>query len=527
MSKAPVRVRGMNAAASATTSDRRTDAFLTSNGTHPDDDTAFIPTFADTGNGGSRHGGGSAGSNGTRKQRFPHASMRQLMLAIVLLVVGLLIARFTYNEVAGGPAGFAGTVEPVNSVSLDFPQTGQIAQILVKPGQTVTKGQPLATLDQSGAQATLQDAEAVLAADQTVVQALQSPTLSATEKATLNLQVSAANTQLTNAQKDSSDAVTQAQALISQAQTAVNSAVTTLNTDTNEYNAQCAGTNGPLSPTPGGSKQNGNNQNGNDNGDNSGYYNNYYDDSFDTSQNSTEQSCITLEAQVTKDQAAVTSANSDLSTVKANADQLETTASNAAATANTALAQAQNEEAAQTGPATQQEISTAQATAAAAQTTVDQDKQALANLTLLSPINGTVANVGGIVGDLDGTDGVHGFSGPNALQATSGPAFSLFPPESGASSSGSGSTAQPLIWLVSPQTYAIAQVSETEISNLHPGSAAQLTVNALGKTVNATVTEINPIPVDQNGSVEYEVTLNAPTWPSGTMIGMSLNVTFP
>ncbi|MBC3839333.1 biotin/lipoyl-binding protein [Streptacidiphilus sp. 4-A2] len=112
-------------------------------------------------------------------------------------------------------------------MSLDFTQTGRVSQILVSTGQTVTKGQPLATLDQSYAQATLQDAVAVLAADQTVVKALQSPTLSSAGRQNLALQVAAADQQLSSAQQASQDAVAQAGAQVAQAQQTVQNAQAT------------------------------------------------------------------------------------------------------------------------------------------------------------------------------------------------------------------------------------------------------------------------------------------------------------
>jgi multidrug resistance efflux pump len=501
MSKAPVRVRGMNAAASHSTPpqgepNESVFAFL-------DDDTTELSTVRT-----KEHVGGVGASRvaeNHRRQRFPHASVRQLTLAVALLAAGLLVAKFTYGELAGGPTGYVGTVEPTNSVGLDFTQTGQVDQILVKPGQKVTKGQTLATLSQGSAQATLQDAEAVLAADQTVVQALQSPTLSDAEKQSLQAQVNNASTQLSNAEQKSQDAVNQANSLVSQAQTALTNATNTYNADNAQYNSECAGGNS-------GNRNNQGTGNGNE------------------QSQASNSTCSALLAQVQKDSSEVSTATIDLTNVKANAAQLEQTASNSESNAQNALTQSQTQEAAQNAPASGATISAAEANVATAQTTVDQDKAALSALTLVSPIDGTVADVGGIVGDLDGTSGVHGFSGPNSLQAggNSGPAFSLFPSQtnSGTSNSSSSST-QPLIWLVGPQQYAQAQVSETEISNLHVGSAATITVNALGKTADATVSQINPIPVNQGGSVEYEVTLTSSSWPTGTLIGMSLNVVFP
>lgn len=352
MGKAPVRVRGMNAAAT-----------LSDNGVLPGGVEApdGLPGAAGS-NGNGVHPAGDGHPH--KRERFPHASVRQLMVAVAILTVGGLVAWYTFTEVTGGPPGYTGVVEPQASVPLDFTQTGQITHIYVKPGQRVAVGEPLATQDQSLAQVTLQDAQAVLTADQSVISALQA-----------------------------------------------------------------------------------------------------------------------------------SSAQSD------------------GAATQTAAAQ----------------LSQAQANLAAAQTTVDQDKAALSALTLTSPIDGTVAAVGGIVGDLDGTDGVHGFSGPGANQggSGSGSSWTLFPGQSTQGGAGPSAASQPLVWLVDTDYTAAVQVGEAEISNLRVGSAASLTVDALGRTVPGSVSQITLIPSDQNGSVEYEVNVAAAGWPAGTADGMSLTATFP
>ena len=536
-SKVPVRVRGMNAAAAV------------------NDDSA----------GGGSTGDTRTGAGPEPHRRLPHASMRQLLVAVALLIVGVVLARFTLTEVTGGPTSFAGTVESQSSVSLDFTQTGRVSQILVTTGQTVTKGQSLATLDQSYAAAGLQDAEAVLAADQTVVKSLQAPTLSAAGRQQLELQVAAANQQLAGAQQASQDAVAQAGTQIAQARQTVDGAQATLRADTAQYGSACTAmaraarpdTTVRSSAANSGSGQDDASQDdasrgassqvnsgqGNPNQRGAGHgaaVRSAPGPASDpaapqatpqggpqaTPTPSLEQYCLNLQSQLQKDSAAIGSATAALANTRADAEQLQDTAAHAASSAGSALALSQNQEAVATAPASASQLSTAQADAAAAQTTVDQDRQNLAALTLVSPIDGVVADVGGIVGDLDGTGGVHGFSGPGAAQATSGPAFSLFPPDSGTGSSSSTTGQQPLIWLVSPQKYVLAQVSEDEIAKLRTGGSARVTVNALGRSVDATVAQISPIPVDQNGSVEYPVRLSVRSWPQGTMTGMSTDVVF-
>jgi multidrug resistance efflux pump len=409
--------------------------------------------------------------------------VRQLLVAVAILVVGALIAWFTFTEVTG-QTSYSGTVEPQQLANLDFKQTGRIAQILVQPGDHVTVGQPVATQDQEGAKAALADAQAVLSADQAKLTALQSPSLSDATKQTLASQVAQASAQLASAKQALADANAEASAEVGKAQQTLDEQTATLNADKAQYNDQCP--DGPDSDR-----------------------------------------CTKLQSQVQQDTAAVNAAATNLDRTKATATQRQDAAAGAVSSASATLAMRQNQQASATAPATAADLSAAQADVASAQLAVDQAKNTLNELTLLSPIDGTVALVGGIVGELDGTDGVHGFSGPQSLQSDSGPGFALFPPAAGAGSGqNSSSSPQPLISLVSSQHNALAQVGEGAMPRLHPGSTARVTVNALHATVNATVRQVIPIPVSQDGSVEYKVRMTVAAWPNGTQPGMSLSVVF-
>ena len=420
-----------------------------------------------------------------RRQQFPHASMRQLLVAIAILGAGGVIAWFTITQV-NGHTGFAGTVQPTQSVNLDFAQTGRVSQLLVKPGDHVVKGQSLAVQDETVASSTLLDAQAVLSADQAKLAALQSPAVSTTAKQNLDLAVQKANTQLAGAQKASSDAGNAANNQIAQAQQALSAAQGRLNSDSAQFQSDC------------------DSQGGNG-------------------------SCANLASQVQQDTVAVSNASANLAHIQATATQTQDSATSAVSTARAALALAQNQEATATAPASAADISSAEADVAAAQTSVDQAKAGLAALTLVSPIDGIVADVGGIVGELDGTTGVHAFAGPQSLNNSGGSAFSLFPPAAGtgATQNSANSGQQALISLVTMQSNAIVQVSEDTVPTLHAGRSARVTVNALHQTVSGTVAQVIPIPVNQGGTVEYEVRLTVPAWPTGTEPGMSLSVVFP
>jgi HlyD family secretion protein len=427
--------------------------------------------------------GATGSSKEVSRTQFPHASIRQLLVAIAILAIGALVAWFTLVR-AAAPTSFAGTVQPAQSVNLDFNQTGPVAQLLVKPGQQVATGQALATQDQTAGKAALADAQAVLTADKAKLAALSSPSLSPAQQQTLNSQVAQANGQLSGAQKAGTDAVSAANAEVVQAQQALTHAQTVLNNDTAQLSS-CQ------------SHQNDN--------------------------------CGSLQAQVQQDTTAVSTASAALQHTKTTVAQAQDNAASAVTNARNSLTVAENQRAAANAPATQADLSSAQADVANAQSTVDADQDALNALTLRAPMAGLIANLGGQAGELDGTTGVHAFAGPQSLQMDSASNFSLFPAQNGngATQNSNSGNQQALITLVTAQRNAVAQVSEDQVSSLHQGAAAEITVNALHTTVNATVAQVIPIPVSQGGSVEYEVQLVVANWPPDTEPGMSLSVAFP
>jgi multidrug efflux pump subunit AcrA (membrane-fusion protein) len=429
----------------------------------------------------------SADGHPLARKEFPHSSVRQLLVAVAILSGGSVLAYFTYTDVSAR-SSFVGAVRPEQSLNLDFTQTGRIQDVMVRAGEHVKKGQPLATQDQAVAKATLADAKAVLVAAQSKLAALQSPALTDTAKQNLDLQVAKANAQLAGAQKASADAAVTANAEVAQAQQAVTDAQSTYDTDNNQYNAVCA-----------------------------------------TNAEADKTYCANLQAQVRKDASAIATANANLTHTKAATAQLRDTAANAVTSAQSTLALTQNQRTAAGEPASPADLSAAQSAVASAQSDVDQAQHTLDQLTLTSPIDGVIANVGGVPGELDGTTGVHGFAGPQSMQPAQAPAFSLFPPAAGTDSTQNPGTANqhPLITLVSSESDAVAQVTETAMPGLKPGTKARITVNALRQTVDGTVDQVIPMPIDQSGAVEYAVRLTVEHWPDGTTPGMSLSVVFP
>ncbi|MFD1045951.1 hypothetical protein ACFQ1S_10430, partial [Kibdelosporangium lantanae] len=74
-------------------------------------------------------------ANGS-EEKYPHSSVRQLLVAVVVLAIGAGVAWYTITQV-GSTTVFAGIVQPEQSVDLDFTQTGRVVRIMVKPGERV------------------------------------------------------------------------------------------------------------------------------------------------------------------------------------------------------------------------------------------------------------------------------------------------------------------------------------------------------------------------------------------------------
>lgn len=192
---------------------------------------------------------------GTRTTPFRcRLTMRGVVIVVCVLVVlavagvsGWVLAhRSTSNyRVAVAELGTVsatlqstGTVEAVDSAQLSFQVAGQVANVAVGPGQQVTAGQVLATLDTSSlasavdtAQSAVSDAQTKLASDQT---SQASAATSTTTTTTVPPTSSEAGT----------SAVNTAQAAISSEQRKTTADSTKEKTDSAQASSQCATTGG-------------------------------------------------------------------------------------------------------------------------------------------------------------------------------------------------------------------------------------------------------------------------------------------
>ena len=122
----------------------------------------------------------------------------------------LIITTTSVQTVATGTitktVASSGTVEPASQANLDFGASGQVTAVDVAVGQTVTAGQPLATIGNTSLAAALAEAQATLANDQALLSSDQSDGASAAQIASDEANIASTQTQVANAQTALSDA---------------------------------------------------------------------------------------------------------------------------------------------------------------------------------------------------------------------------------------------------------------------------------------------------------------------------------
>ena len=99
-----------------------------------------------------------------------------------------------------------GTVEPASQADLDFAVAGRVTAVAVVPGQAVTAGATLATLDATALDAALAQAQATLADDQAQLASDQSGGATAAQIALDDANIASAQTQVDSAQGAVADA---------------------------------------------------------------------------------------------------------------------------------------------------------------------------------------------------------------------------------------------------------------------------------------------------------------------------------
>jgi len=434
---------------------------------------------------------------------------RALDLVLLVALAGLAIAGFVIARPPSAPAATvrttsvvrgtvlssvqaSGNVQAGQTYSVNFQTGGQITDIDVQVGQSVTKGEALAHLDPSIDAANLASANASLQAAQARVvqlEEVETPQQRAADAAALaavQQQASAAQTSLNQAQQSAS---TDAQQL----QQALNDANTKLQGDT-------------TAKAP-------------------------------ASQISQDQSAL-AQAQnaqttgVAKDQQAVTQAQNQLSQA-----QLQVT--------STVAQNNVKEEPPQVG-----DLSTAQAAVTQAQAQVESAQQTMGWTTLVAPASGVVTGINGVVGQAVSGGGLTATAGSTTASAGTGSTGSSGAGATGSSGGGStgssgagggsgGTTASAssssssasagttFITITNLDSLTVkAGFAETDATKLQVGQPAVVTFNALPNLqAAATVTEVDVNSTLVSNVVTYFATVALTNTPAGVKPGMTASVT--
>ena len=430
---------------------------------------------------------------------LPHTSRRQLAISLVLTVAVIVAAVLIVRHFLSGDRSYPGVVVQSQEARINFASSGRITAVQVHPGQLVHAGEVLARQDDRGAAATLAAAQAVLAQAKTKLAFLQAPSLSAAQARQAELVINQAQSVLAGDQvaaTDAQNAVTTAQASTA---SAVSAATTALAGAQAQFESACP--HGVGAPPPAGAPA----------GTVSLYLN-----------------CQNLADTLSKAQVALTAAQATQTTTVQAAHQAS---DQAAATVNNdraALAAAQNQASAQTAAlSSPTALTDATAAVAQAQVQVSTAQATLIQLTITAPSDGVVADVYGVVGEVADSGGVHNYPGPQSETPQKVPTYTLFP-ASGVPNGYTSSTVASypmLTFYPAAGMRVVAEVPESDISKLTPGSKVKITVTALSTTVDGVVDYVIPEPIRATSGVSYQCLISSSQLSAGVIPGMSTSVT--
>jgi multidrug efflux pump subunit AcrA (membrane-fusion protein) len=159
-----------------------------------------------------------------------------------------------------------------------------------------------------------------------------------------------------------------------------------------------------------------------------------------------------------------------------------------------------------------------------AENTLASARLILAETVLRAPVAGTVASVGGVVGQSVSGGGTSANSSSASSSASSGGASTS---SSTSTSSSAGTSSSGFVTLVGLQGLEVgASFSESDAAKIRLGQAGTITVSALpNKQLAAHVVAIDTVGATSSGVVEYTVTLALDRTVAGLKPGMSANAT--
>jgi HlyD family secretion protein len=450
-----------------------------------------------------------------------------LALLVVIILVLALMTAFAPREnpnpvrtvaVTRGTVTAAvtatGNSESSVATPVSFVTNGVLKTVDVKPGDQVTTGQVLATIDPASAQTTLATSQAQLAnAQAALAQAAAGPTDIKQQQDALAVtqaqqSVDAANDTLSTAkqqrsldQKSTDTAIKNAQDKLDQDTKTQNALVNTAQQNLRTCQAGTPTTTASATTLTLGSTTS--------SGSSSSSSNNC----------TTEKSALTnakntRDSTLLADQQAITTAKQNQKNTLLNDDKAIDSAQAQVTSAQSNVKSAQLAQQADLHPQTPEQIAQAQANVDSARATADAAQRGVNQTTLTAPQDGKVLSVSGKVGEVS-----TGGSSSNTSGTTSGTGTSSTSNTS-ATSSGSG-----FIVIANLSQLAVtANIAEADAAKVQLGQPARITFPGAGATATGTVTQITPQSTVTNNVVQYPVQVSLATAPPGVGVGSTANL---
>jgi multidrug efflux pump subunit AcrA (membrane-fusion protein) len=217
------------------------------------------------------------------------------------------------------------------------------------------------------------------------------------------------------------------------------------------------------------------------------------------------------------DQQAITTAKQNQKNTLLNDQKAIDSAEAQVTSAESNVKSAQLSQQANLHPQTPEQIAQARANVDSAQVSVDSAQRGVNETTLVAPQDGKVLSVANKVGEVTTGGSSLGSSGTTSGGSANAAA------NTAATSSGTG-----FIVIANPSQLAVtANIAEADAAKVQLGQAARITFPATSATATGTVTQITPQSTVSNNVVQYPVQVSLATAPPGIGVGntASLSIT--
>ncbi|MBV8982437.1 MAG: biotin/lipoyl-binding protein [Acidimicrobiia bacterium] len=371
----------------------------------------------------------------------------------------------------------SGIIEPVAAGTVAFPISGVVTAVSIQPGQAVTTGQTLATLDTSALQAQLTAQQATLAGAQlTLNNALNGVSTpgNGSSSGSSARNSSTATTSPSSRSSSGSANLGPARQAVTSGQQRVDSAMAAAQAALNSAGSACGASKGSSGSSNGTFKES--------SAPSSSTTSTTAPQNGTSSQCSDAlQSALNAQQQLSSAQSALAKAESTLDSLLSSATSSGSSSQGAGATASTPSL---------SGP-TSAELVADQAAADAAQANVTAAQQDLAQGTIVSPIDGTVAAVNMKAGD----------------------------------HVGAASTTENIV-VVGPGGYEVTTtVPVTDIGNVKLADVASVVPDGAGSAIDGKVVSIGVVPTTSGSTTTYPVVIGLNGSPEGLRNGGDADVT--